>query len=120
MLRENDELRRGGGGDLSYLARLAFPTAPNISFQFYPCSWEELIYPLLSVDQRPSCAERQNKSSTRTSLLPTYLLYLSYDPALILSALLGIDCVDLSFVLHLTGLLLYLFSLPSSPIPFLL
>ena len=96
MSKENDELTTGGGGDLSHLARLAFPTSPVMPFIFYPCSWVELIYLPLSVDQRPSCAERQDRSSTFTCLLPAYPLYLSYYPALILSAFLGTDCLDFS------------------------
>ena len=71
MLGENDELTRGGGGYPSHLARLAIPTAPIIPFLFYPFSWGELIYLLLSVGQRPSRVERQNKSSTFTCLSPT-------------------------------------------------
>ena len=103
MLGENDELTRGGGGYPSHLARLAIPTAPIIPFLFYPFSWGELNYLLLSVDQRPSRVERQNKSSTFTCLSPTYPFQLSYYPVLILPAFLGTDNVDLSEVLLLIG-----------------
>ena len=69
MLRKNDELTRGGGGDPSHLSRLTFSTAPIILFLFHPFScgksWSTCCYRMTNAP--PPSAGKKNKSSFFTS-----------------------------------------------------
>ena len=86
-------------GDLSPIAHLAFPSALNILFLFYPCSLEELIYLQLAVVERLSRARLTELEFLSASLSAISPLCFCYRPAFILSAIFGTVYVDLSYFL---------------------